>query len=294
MRVSSLNNYNLNPSMKGYTYRPNRNPVYINPVKLQVDNFFERTLKASKNRFYPIIDALALYHNEVPLKKGNVETYALDFDKENPSGKYVMVLHGLGQNVSAMQPLYKSILEETEYSVFAPEYRGFGKNKPAKISKKTFLEDTQIALDYLVNEKQIKPENICVVGHSLGGFVASQFAKNNPNIERLILVSSADSLESEMMSSSIAKHISPFVRFIVKHIGFIRGYVRSIFDTTENLGKTHAPVDIIHSMNDRIVDYKSAKNLAKICPNLQGVHLLSGGGHGMEPKKIAEIISLLK
>ncbi len=294
MRVSSVNNCSHTPAMQGYKYRPKRNPIYFNPIKLQIDNLFERGVVNSRRRISRISPELTPYLREIPIKTNKVDTYAYDITKNDGKGKYVLFLHGLGQNISALQEMYSSILNNTEYSIFAPEYRCFGKNEPAEISTKTFMEDSQAAFDYLVKEKQILPEYICVVGHSFGGFIASQLVKKNQDVEKLILVSSVDNLGNEIMRSSVMKHVSPLVLKILKNIKLLRLYLQQLFSTKEQLESIAAPVHIIHSMNDRVVNPSSAEYLAENCPNLQSINLLNTGGHSMEEKKINAIISLLK
>lgn len=271
MRVSGLNNYNNVPSMRAYKYKPDRTPFYINPIKQQVDHLFERSVLASRRRTDKLSPDLIPYLNEISIKSDNVDTYAYDITKNDGQGKYLFFLHGLGQNISSLQGFYQVILNNTGYSIFAPEYRGFGKNAPAEISNKTFLEDTQTALDYLINEKQVEPKDICIVGHSFGGFIASQLAKNNPDIGRMILVASVDNLESEIMRSSAMKHVSPWAFNILKHIKLLRVYLKNLFNTKAQLQKSAVPVDIIHSLNDRVVNYQAAEYLSTSCQNLRSI-----------------------
>lgn len=294
MRVSCVNNYNANPNFQGYTFRKNRCPIYLNPIKYQVDKLFDRSLTASRYRISPIAKDLQPFLEEVPLRAKGVDTYAYDITNENGTSKYVLMLHGLGQNISALQPLFRQIITRTDYSVFAPEYRAFGKNPPETISNETFLKDTQAAFDYLVKDKGINPQDICVVGHSFGGFTASQLVKKNPDIGRLILVAPLDNFGDEMVRSSMVKHVSPFALTLLRHIRLLRAYLKSLFNTKKQLEKSTVPVDIIHSMNDRVISYKTAQYLAESSLNLQGMHLLKTGGHVMEEKKIAAIVTLLK
>lgn len=294
MRVSCVNNYNTNPSFDGYTFRKNRCPIYLNPIKYQVDKLFDRSLTASRWRITPIAQDLQPYFEEVQLKSKDVDTYAYDFTNKNGASKYVLMLHGLGHNISALQPLFRRIIMQTDYSVFSPEYRAFGKNPPETISNETFLRDTQAAYDYLVKDKGINPKDICVIGHSFGGFTASQLVKKNPNTGRLILVAPLDNFGDEMVRSSAIKHISPFALKLLRNISLLRAYLRNLFNTKKQLEKSTVPVDIIHSMNDRVISYKTAQYLAENTHNLQGMHLLKTGGHVMEEKKMAAIITLLK
>ena len=92
----------------------------------------------------------------------------------------------------------------------------------------------------------------------------------------------------------MVKHVSPFALTLLRHIRLLRAYLKSLFNTKKQLEKSTVPVDIIHSMNDRVISYKTAQYLAESSLNLQGMHLLKTGGHVMEEKKIAAIVTLLK
>ncbi len=293
MRVSSINSYN-NPSFDGYKFKANRSSIYLNPIKYQVDKVFERSLKMARNRICNVTPELNKVLKEVAIKSKEVDTYAYDIQNPKNSNKYVLFLHGLGQNISANQPLYKEILNDTDYSILAPEYRGFGKNKPATMSNETFLKDSQAALDYLVNDKGVDPKKICVVGHSFGGYIASALAKENNNLGKLILVSPIDNLGNEVERSSAVKHIKPIYLTILKHIKLFRLYLKNLFNTKSELEKTTVPTEIIHCKNDKVVNIKSAQFLAMNTTNLCGIHILDKGGHAMENNKITAILNLLK
>lgn len=293
MRVSSINNYN-NPNFVGYKFREKRNPIYLNPIKYQVDKVFARSLDAAKRRNCEIIPQLKDVLEEISIKTKDVDTYAYDIQNPKNSKKYVLFLHGLGQNISANQLLYKEIIGNTDYSILAPEYRGFGKNKPATMSNETFLKDSQAALDYLINDKEIEPKGICVIGHSFGGYIASTLAKENNNLGKLVLVSSLDNLGSEVERSSVVKHVKPIYLRILKHIKLFRTYLKSLFNTKAELEKSTIPTEIIHCKNDKVINYGTAQFLAENTNNLCGIHILETGGHSMEQNKIDTIVNLLQ
>lgn len=287
-----VSNYKYNtPACKGYTYRPNKKLVHLNPVKYQLDKWFGKSVKLSREKFCPIEADLKSFVDEIELENNGIKTYAFDI-KNNPN-KYLLFLHGLGQNISFLQPLIKKIISETDYSVLIPEYRGFGKNPKSKINKKTFYEDSQMALDYLTKDKQVNPENICITGHSFGGFIATQLANKNPDLKQLILIASVDSLSSEIMNSSVVKHISAPVLKLLKNFRPLRAYLTRIFDTTKLIKTTRVPTDIIHSENDRVINAMAAKHLAENSANLKSLTLLQKGGHILEPEKIGELLALL-
>lgn len=303
MKIQSINkvnycnrNYNIigkNVDFKGYVYKPNKNCSFnnFNPVMLYVNKLFERSLIASRRRIQSVSQNLALYTKEINIGK----SYGWDITKGDRK-KYIIILHGTGQNITNLQTLYENILTKTNYAVLAPEYRGFGKNEPAIISAKTLTQDTQAALNYLTKEKKIPPENISVLGHSFGGFAASQLVSANPKLERLILVSSIDSLKHESVNfdKGARRKIPEFIKFLFNHIALMRKPLANIFKTNDCLKNISVPVNIIHSQNDTLVKVSSAANLAAKCKNLQGLHILKTGGHGMDSTKIDTIISVIK
>ena len=297
-------NYNINNRIYAYNdgkstpfkaqiYSP-KNSIFtrINPGKMYLQKMFERTLVISRARIQPIIPALIDITKEIPLNSKKKTTYAWDIN-DGTRKKYALILHGMSQNVSNLQPLYKEITEKTDFAVFAPEYRGFGKNPKSVVSTKTFAEDTALALEYL-KKKGIKQENIYVIGHSLGGYIASQLVQKNPDLGRLILVSSIDSLKKDATNFLAAKNsASPAILYLYEHFKILRSPIERLFKTGDCLKKINTPIDIIHSTNDTVVKSISAERIAKKCKNLQSLHLLKTGGHAWDNQKINTIISIL-
>ncbi len=303
MKIQSQNYYssynyntqyrqNYQPGFKSYTYEPAKkiSLANLNPVILYVNKLFERSLQASRRRIQSVSPALAPFTEEIKLGK----SYAWDINKDDRK-KYLIALHGTSQNISNLQLLYENVLEKTPYAIFAPEYRGFGKNKPATVSPKTFVEDTTQALDYLKKEKGIKAEDICVLGHSFGGFAASKLVQKNPDIGRLILVSSIDSLEHETVNfeKGTRNKLPKYIRFLFKNFKILRRPLVKLFRINDCLNEIKAPVDIIHSKNDFLIKPDSSKNLAAKCQNLSSLTILKLGGHGMDSGKVDTVVSIL-
>ena len=291
--VSSYRYNARRPNFRAHIYSPKQSVfTRINPAKMYLQKLFERTLVVSRSRIQPVIPELKTVTEEVALSGKKKATYAWDIN-DGAKKKYALILHGMSQNISNLQPLYKEILERTNYAVFAPEYRGFGKNPDETVSTKTFLEDTTLALDYLKN-KGVKPKDICVIGHSLGGFAASQLVQKNPDLERLILVSSIDSFKKDTTNYKAAKNSFPgLIFYLFTNVKLLRWPIERVFKTGECLKNINTPIDIIHSTNDNVVKSISAHRIAVKCKNLQSFHLLKTGGHAWDTQKINTIISLL-
>lgn len=251
---------------------------------------FERSLSASRRRVISVCPELENYTQEIQL----ANTYAWDINSDNRK-KYVMILHGTGQNISNLQLLYKVIIQKTDYAILAPEYRGFGKNKPTKISPETFLADTTNALNYLKNKKSIKLDDITLIGHSFGGFAASQLANKNQGFEHLILVSTFDSLSPNVINFKKATkgQSSKMLELLFKHIDFLKKSLDGVFNSNRCIKKLNTPVSIVHSVNDKLVNVKSSENLASMCKNLKGEYYLPTGGHTMDKTKIDMLVKIL-
>lgn len=311
MNIQPVNSYS-NHSIRQYPYRilpygtvQFRSKTKIidelaannkNPIVRYANNVFKRSLVASARNITPISSELKPITREVAIESTPQEsTYAWDIENKK-SDKYVIYLHGASQNITNIQNLYKSIINETDFSVLALEYRGFGKNNPKKVNSQTFLEDTLAATNYLKKDKKVKEENIFVIGHSMGTYPASILANKKPGLGRLILVAPLGSVASQPLDVNLwfAKRMSPFVRFLFKNFKILRAPLANFFKIEKHLQQTQVPTDIIHAQNDRLIKYTSSQNMAKLCPNLHSFTLLKQGGHKMENHKINSIISLLR
>ena len=291
------NNYNnkirkpAEQTFRGVTYTPPDKFSFsnFNPIILYMNKLFGKSLELARRRIHKVSEYLEPRLWEVPIGK----TYAWDINGEDRQ-KYVIVLHGTGQNITNLQHLYEAILQNTSYAVLAPEFQGFGKNQSAKIGPKTFLEDSVAAFEYL-NSQGIPARNITILGHSLGGFAAAQLAEKYPNAERLIMVSSIDKLSESLNSQgTIKKRFPPFIAFLFKTFSFLKSPLDNLFRTHDCLKKLEMPVDIIHSKRDTLVSSTASESLAQYCKNLHSLKFLDDNYHGIDATKVSEIVSILR
>jgi pimeloyl-ACP methyl ester carboxylesterase len=99
------------------------------------------------------------------------------------SGPVLLLIHGIGDNSSAWHTVHSQLAQR--FTVIAPDLLGHGQSdKPrADYSVAAYANGMRDLLSVLGIEK------VTVVGHSLGGGVAMQFAYQFPQlVERLILV----------------------------------------------------------------------------------------------------------
>jgi len=137
------------------------------------------------------------------------------------------------------------IFNKLGLSTFIFDYRGYGKSAGKPTEKGTYL-DAEAAWNYLINEKQIKPEDIVIFGRSLGGSVASWLAKEK-SPEALILESAFTSIPD------IAGELYPI--FPVHLLS------RFSYSTLKYIREVKCPVLIVHSKEDELIPFKHGRRL---------------------------------
>jgi len=108
----------------------------------------------------------------------------MDVQPTTPNGHVVMLLHGKNFNGAYWRETAKA-LSANGFRVIMPDQIGFGKStKPQHIQYSFHLlaQNTKMLLDSLGIQK------VCVLGHSMGGMVATRFVLMYPNmVEKFIL-----------------------------------------------------------------------------------------------------------
>ena len=158
---------------------------------LLTDYFFANRIHAQSEKLTPLDPLLENYAYPFPVKFITLsvqhETYRMaymDLHPDQPNGKTVLLFHG--KNFSgAYWKQTAEALQKTGYRVVMPDQLGFGKSsKPKNIqfSFQMLALNTKNLLDSLQVTKA------AVLGHSMGGMLATRFALMFPQIaEKLIL-----------------------------------------------------------------------------------------------------------
>ena len=279
--IYNLNyNNNKNINFKGLNTTFNK----FSPFNFYMEKVFDRYTYISKDRWFPIDETIKPHLKVLNLLNGknSMELWDINPDK---SKKYIIFYHGLGQNVSSNQEMYKKILDKG-YAVLAPEYGSFGKNS-GTISEKTINENAKAAIEYL-NNNGIPNENIGVVGFSMGSFPAIETASKNKKLRFLVLISPFNSMrnEAELLSKGATIRLPKLIKYVIKKFPSILKHLDNIFKTHRKMKNIDAPIYLIHSSNDKIVPQKSTEELAKKAVNLKEFIILEKGGHNIEINKL--------
>ena len=115
----------------------------------------------------------------------NLEMVYMDERPATPNGKTVLLLHGKNFPSSYWATTMKLLLDQG-YRVIAPDQIGFGKSSKPQQYQFTFQ---QLAHNTRWLLYELKIDSLTVLGHSMGGMVATRFALMYPEVtESLILV----------------------------------------------------------------------------------------------------------
>ena len=285
--VTGYSNNNTPAFKSAFLYSP-RSPLHkINPVLRFMDYNFERSLQASRSMWFAVNKKLAPYVTIVDKTNNKFNTKMWDINKNNT--KYLIIMHGLSHNITSLQTLYQEILDKTNYAVLAPEYNGFEQNSKENVylEPKNLIKTTDVAIQYL-NSKGIKDNDIYILGHSFGGYVAAACAKKHQNIGGLILLSSINTHKhwADAIKNGHPNYVPHYIQFLVSKFNLL-------FNTAKCLKKVSAPVDIIHGRKDKRVKPETAEYLAKTCKNLHSLNITGNGTHSLDAEKINIIINLL-
>ncbi|KGO91344.1 alpha/beta fold hydrolase [Flavobacterium subsaxonicum] len=115
----------------------------------------------------------------------------MDVQPAKPNGKTVVLLHGKNFNAAYWEQTAKDLSKEG-YRVIMPDQIGFGKSsKPTNIQYtfQLLAQNTKAILD------ELKVTKISLLGHSMGGMVATRFALMYPDVVEKLILSNPIGLE---------------------------------------------------------------------------------------------------
>jgi uncharacterized protein len=151
-----------------------------------------------------------------------------------------IAFHGNASNIANRAPTYE-FLRSTHVSVFALEYRGYGRSE-GKPSESGVYRDAEAAYEYLVNTKGIDRKAIISFGQSLGTAVAVHLAARH-QVAGVVLEAPFPS------ASRIARNIFWFLPGVSL-------LAHGQFDIQAWLKEIHALVLIVHCDQDPVIPFQ--------------------------------------
>jgi alpha-beta hydrolase superfamily lysophospholipase len=150
------------------------------------------------------------------------------------------------------------------FSVFAVDYRGFGKSTDVMPTEQLAYEDAEAAWEYLARLAPDRPRY--VVGHSLGGAIAAELARRRPEVHGLVLEATFTSI-SDMVRYSPYSYL-PVDLILTQH-----------FDTLSKVSDIRVPVLVVHGTEDRVVPFDMGLKLFDAIKAPKRFIKVDGGTH---------------
>lgn len=187
---------------------------------------------------------------------------------DNPGAPVVLYLHGVRWNLTGHLNRM-SQLRRFGFSVFAIDYRGFGKSDGELPSEAGVYEDARVGWQWLV-EREPDPSRRYIYGHSLGGAVAIDLAaqvSGTPATARGLIVESSFTSLPQLVSESGYGWV-PWQLLISQK-----------FDSVGKIREIRMPVLIVHGAEDRYVPAHLSSELYAAAPQPKKLLLIPNATH---------------
>jgi len=180
--------------------------------------------------------------------------------ESKPAKGAILYLHGNKGNIRRCIS-QSGNFQNLNYDVYIPDYRGFGKSGGKLYSEKQMNNDAELVLKELL--KKFKPEQIIVIGYSMGTGMASYLATKY-RFKGLLMIAPFKSLVA--MKNKYFPIAPPLI-------------MKYKFRTDKNLENIDCPVLIFHGTNDELIPISDSEELKEDFPDKIKFFKLEGDTH---------------
>jgi uncharacterized protein len=181
---------------------------------------------------------------------------------ENPDATNEIVILYFGGNAEDVLYTAETLRDLNARRMLVTNYRGYGEST-GNAGQEALYEDGLSAYDYALS-RGARPDQIVVMGRSLGSGVASMLAGSRP-LKAAVLITPFDDL------ASVAAGHYPYIP--------VRWLLRHPFRSTDWAAKAHAPALLLAAASDFIIPASHAARLAEAWAGGAELHVLPGTGH---------------
>jgi fermentation-respiration switch protein FrsA (DUF1100 family) len=183
---------------------------------------------------------------------------------EHPQPRAVLLYaHGNGEHVAFLGPYLDQLRDELRLSIFAFDYRGYGRSEGSP-HEQGILEDGTAAQLWLAERTGRRPDDLVLMGRSLGGGVVVDLASRH-GARGLVLQNTFTSLPDA------AAKLYPWAP--------VRLLMRNRYDSWTKIGRYQGPVFFSHGTADELVPYDLGRKLFDAAPGPKEFFVIEGGGH---------------
>jgi fermentation-respiration switch protein FrsA (DUF1100 family) len=145
----------------------------------------------------------------------------------------------------------KELRDRQQVTIFAFDYRGYGKSQGTP-SEAGLIADGHAAQQWLAERLKLRPDQIVVMGRSLGGCVAVDLAATN----------GARGLVLQNTPSSI-----PDAAALIYWFAPVHWLMKNRYDSLGKIGKYHGPLLQSHGTADTLVPIALGRKLFDAAPS---------------------------
>jgi alpha-beta hydrolase superfamily lysophospholipase len=182
---------------------------------------------------------------------------------DDPSAPVLLYLHGARWNLTGSVTRIER-WRKLGFSVLAIDYRGFGRSTDVAPSEALAYEDALAGWDFLAQAAPGRPRFI--VGHSLGGAIATELAVRRPEASGLVLEATFTSIRD--MIEHTAWKLLPVNLILTQE-----------FDSLAKIAAIRLPVLIVHGTADAVVPYEMGERLFAAATAPKRFIKVDGGSH---------------
>jgi pimeloyl-ACP methyl ester carboxylesterase len=175
----------------------------------------------------------------------------------------ILFCHGQQGNLSHRGAVLQR-LQRLGLSMLIFDYPGFGRSEGSPTEQGCY-DAADAAYDWLIEQKRIPPEEIVVLGKSLGGGIATDLASRR-DCRALVLVMSFTSIPD------VGQHLLPLVP--------AKLLMRNRFDNLAKIEKCRCPVYLAHGADDWKIPASHSEKLRDAVKGRCRYHCMPGVGHG--------------
>ena len=185
--------------------------------------------------------------------------------------KAVLIIHGLAGGTYDEEPLANYLELERSLDVFNFTLPGHDVKDKRKATKKEWIEESERQLQKLIDAHY---KTIYLVGHSMGGVIATHLAKCHKEVKKLVLVAPAFTSFASKEEGGVFKALFKMPD-LIKTYGYNefmtrvnklplsaeREFFNLIDEYKDDINDIDIPVLFVHGMSDQMVPVKSSINL---------------------------------
>ena len=182
---------------------------------------------------------------------------------DDPNAPAVLYLHGARWNLTGSVTRVER-WRKLGFNVLAIDYRGFGRSSDIVPSETLAYEDAEAAWDYLA--KLAPGKQRFIVGHSLGGAIATELAYRRPDASGLVLEATFTSVKD--MIANTTWSFLPVDLILTQN-----------FDVLKRISDVKVPVVVTHGTRDSVVPFEMGEKLYAAAKVPKQFVKVEGGSH---------------